>query len=104
MAAATPDSTATEREYPVDEWRTGDTALAAFLITKEHECIKMEWEVDSCYFTFAENDDMLDLVVEFMGDEALVNPRTYNLALSNLRKQMFRVRDEAKAARIRTAS
>lgn len=81
----------------MDEWRTGDTALAAFLVLNDHECLRMEWEGESCFFTFIENDDLLDRVVEFMGDEALVNPRAYNMTLSSIRKQMFRIRDEAKA-------
>lgn len=80
----------------MNEWRTGDTALAAYLVHEEHECQRMEWEADSCYFVFDDTSGLQDCILEFVGDEASVNPRTYSRTLTTLRRQMFDARDAAK--------
>lgn len=70
-------------------WRTNDTALAAFLVTCGQEVTDYEWERTSCYFVFTESDDLLDAVEDFIGDNANVNPREYNMALVAIKRAMF---------------
>ena len=58
-----------------------------------------EWDEygsrDSCFFFFDDSDFLRDLVGEFMGDEALVNPRIYNIAYGNMKRLMWEAKKVA---------
>lgn len=73
-------------------------ALAAFLQLEGHEVVRMRWEIGSCYFVFKETDDLLDLVQDFVSDDAQVSPRRYNMTFAALKKRMFQSRPKTAAA------
>lgn len=72
-----------------EEWRTDEMACAAFLCHNEVELIRLEWELDSCYFVFPNTDEVQELVVEFIGGNGLVEPREYNMDFAKLKRAMF---------------
>lgn len=83
----------------MSEWNTDDMSLAAFLVLEDQKCIEMKWDMGSCYFVFEECDDLLDLVQDFVSDEATVSPRRYNMTFAALKKEMFNNRPTDRSRR-----
>lgn len=70
-------------------WRTDDMALATFLILEGHDVQDIQWELESCYFAFVNNDGLNALVSGFVSGSARVEPRNYNMAFGKLKRAMF---------------
>lgn len=81
-----------------DYFRTSDVALAAF-ISMEEPVRFAEWDEygsrESCFFYFADSGFLREMVSEFMGDEAQVNPRVYNIAYGNMKRLMWEAKKVA---------
>lgn len=77
-------------------WKTDNMSLAAYLKLNV-PLVKTEWNNSgdrrSCYWFFEDTEFLADLVTEFMGGEASVDPREYNSTIAGMKKEMFSLED-----------
>lgn len=70
-------------------WKTDDMGLASYLSLEGQDVKEMEWEMESCYFVFEDNEDIRVLTTKFVSGDACVEPRRYNMSFASLKKKMF---------------
>jgi hypothetical protein len=70
-------------------WRTDNINLAAYLLYLDHELLGIEWERGAGFFMFHKTRDLLHASVEFIGDEAQVNPKRYSMCFAELKNKLF---------------
>ena len=73
----------------IEDWRTDDMSLAAFLSLTLEQDPEIEWEMESCYFVFDKCDQLIDAVAGFLSDTVKVSPRQYNLEMAKMKKAIF---------------
>lgn len=88
-------STVTE-EFVTEEFRTDNMALAAFLIQNDITLCRAEWHNDGdgrrgCYWTFEDSEELANLVTDFVGGLASVEPQKFNRIMGDLKHRMFRL-------------
>lgn len=86
---------AEERVEKVDGlWKTNDMSLAAFLVLHS-EPVRSEWSVqdNTCYWYFADSQELAALVSSFSGNQALVDPKVYSYRYAQMKKEMFALKD-----------
>lgn len=75
------------------EWRTDDISLAAFLKCEDHTVRRVELEyVDNTsfgYFVFVDCVRLRNSITEFLGGEALVEPRTFSRTFGQLKSSIY---------------
>lgn len=77
----------------IEEWRTDDLALAAFLrYQDEDDFIQFEWDGSSCFCVFRHSDELVRDAGNFMGGNATVDPVRYNLIYAQVRNDMRKSR------------
>lgn len=77
----------TDKTVEPDEFRTANMALAGYL-SFFIENNGVGWSNDTCYWTFPQSEQLQQLVTEFSGGNAKVDPREYSYRLTQMRKQM----------------
>lgn len=70
------------------EFRTANLALAALLDLNHLKPLRSEWEDGTCFWIFSESSQLSELVTQFSGGTATVDPRAYSYKLTQMRKEM----------------
>ena len=79
-----------DREIDIDEFhRVNDMALVTFLKMRGHTVQDVVWNGSTCYWLFRVTDGLLDLVDDFVEGRALVEPREYNRAFSDTKRELY---------------
>lgn len=77
----------------VEEWRTKDMALIAYLCMKGFKAIRLDhepgWKEGSVFWHFADSDELHDEIDTYLQGDARVEPSAYNAQFSRLRGEMF---------------
>ena len=71
------------------KWRTDNINLAAYLVYLGHEVLAIEWEGGGGYFVFRKTKDLLHASVDWIGDEAVVNPKLFSQTFGQLKTRLF---------------
>jgi len=69
--------------------RINDMAMVTFLKLKGHTPQDVQWNGTTCYWVFRVSDSVLDLIDDFVEGKALVEPREYNRAFSETKRQFY---------------
>lgn len=82
----------------VQDWRTKDMALAAYLCTQDFRYNRLGREGGSCYWYFAESEELLEEVDKFLQGDALVEPGAFNNNFARMKREMFEFLRQAATA------
>lgn len=73
----------------VDQFRTNDMAMAAYLRMNGHSTQKIEWSEGTCRWFFLAVPALVEQVNKFLADTALVNPRQYNRSFAETKREFY---------------
>lgn len=71
----------------METFKTANMALAAFLVFTKTP-LRMERTGGTCFWFFEEDTKLQELVTQFSGGQALVDPRAYSYKLTQMRKEI----------------
>lgn len=74
-----------EHEY----FRTNDMSFAAFLTMHDQECQGNDWQGKTCFWLFELNDSIDSLLESWKSLEVLVEPISYNKAVTRIKRRFF---------------
>jgi hypothetical protein len=83
----------------INEWTTGEIIVATYLALELKQEPEFEWdeEVETCTFIFPESEALMELLGDYVRGKARVEPRAFHMKFVNLRRAMFKDRDEIRA-------
>lgn len=74
-------------------YKTNDMALVTFLRIQGHPVQGTRWQNNSCMWVFRVNNNLLELVDDFMSDRAKVNPKEFNRHFTDTKKELYNQRE-----------
>lgn len=78
-----------------DRFETNQTTVAAFFVYSGLRLVGLQWEYGVCTFFFANTKPLQNLFSQYIQGEARVEPQGFNNATVQVKKRMFKARDEA---------
>lgn len=83
-----------DTDTDVELFKTNDMSMAAFL-SLSTEPLRVEWndKDNSCYWYFQDTVELSDLVTDFSGGKASVDPKVYSYRYAQMKKDMFALKD-----------
>ena len=86
---------------PLDLYRSDDMAMVTWLRIQGHTPQDVDWNGDTCYWTFLHNELLLQAVKEFMTGEARVDPKEYNKIFGKTKDEFYQSKRDQAAAKTR---
>ena len=74
-------------------WKTNNVSLAAYLAIS-FSPVNVEWINKSAYWSFEETEELFSSIDDYHENLALVDPKIHNEMVSELKKQMRKVKDD----------
>lgn len=91
-------------DHPVDEFRSDDIPLIAYLRNRGHEPIGMRAQGKSFFiWAFADSDDLRDDVDTYLSEDALVEPRQYSIIIRETYRELNGAKNRQTRKPARTA-
>lgn len=76
-----------------DDFVTNDMGLVAYLKLEGYDAQRIEYDGEVCRWRYIIMADLLDAVEAFTSEAAVVNPREYNRAYAQVKKEFHKRTD-----------
>jgi hypothetical protein len=87
--------------YVNSPWRTDNLSLAAFLSIELEVDPEIQWEGSYCFFVFENDEELHDVVAEYVSGRCRVEPQSFSMAHGKLKRTMFENKEAPHPSRSR---